>query len=82
MAGKMKSVALLALFVVAAIAGGSQSASAEVNYPWCLIMGARDGSWNCGFVSWNQCMQTRIGMDMCVQNPRYSPAPQGRRRAR
>jgi hypothetical protein len=81
MDGIGKFALFAALLVVAAVAG-SKPAPAEVNYPWCLIMGARDGSWNCGFVSWNQCMQTRIGMDMCVQNPRYSPAPQGRRFSR
>ncbi len=70
-----KACLVLATLVVGAMVGGSAPARAEVNYPWCLIMGARDGSWNCGFVSWDQCMRTRVGMDMCVQNPRYSAAP-------
>jgi hypothetical protein len=71
----MKSCLVFAALVVGTLFGGSAPAKAEVNYPWCLIMGARDGSWNCGFVSWDQCMKTRVGMDMCVQNPRYSAAP-------
>jgi hypothetical protein len=75
-------IILPALLLVGALLGGSAPAAAEVNYPWCVIMGARDGSWNCGFVSWEQCMKTRIGMDMCVQNPRYSPAPPRRKAVR
>lgn len=55
------------------LVGGGRQAVAEVNYPWCLIMGGNDGSWNCGFVTLEQCRQTRIGRDMCVPNPRYSP---------
>ncbi len=36
---------------------------------------------SCGFVSFEQCMQTRIGTDMCVQNPRYQqPATRAPRR--
>lgn len=72
---QMKACLVLAALVGGALLGGNAPARAEVNYPWCLIMGARDGSWNCGFVTWDQCMKTRVGMDMCVQNPRYSPAP-------
>jgi hypothetical protein len=59
-------------------------ASAEIEYPWCIIQGGRDGTMSCGFVSFEQCLQTRIGTDMCVQNPRYQgppAAPTRRRRA-
>jgi hypothetical protein len=52
-----------------------EPASAEVEYPWCRIAGGRDGSLSCGFVSHAQCMQVRIGTDMCVQNPRYPGPP-------
>ncbi len=76
----MKPAILASLLAFAALAGSGRPAAAEVNYPWCLIMGGRDGSWNCGFVSLNQCMVTRIGTDSCVQNPRYVPAsPRGQR---
>lgn len=53
-------------------------ASAEVNYPWCVITSGRDdGVMSCGFVSFAQCMQTRVGSEMCVQNPRYQgPLPE------
>lgn len=76
--GDIMKMLLSVLVVAAALAGGSRTASAEVNYPWCLIMGGGDGSWNCGFVSYDQCMVTRIGKDMCVPNPRYSPATRPR----
>jgi hypothetical protein len=64
----------LLLVVTAFCAGlvvGAGHATAEVEYPWCIIAGGRDGSMSCGFVSFEQCLQTRIGTDMCVQNPRY-----------
>jgi hypothetical protein len=41
--------------------------------PWCreLSHGAR----NCGFVSYQQCMQTAYGTDVCVPN-RACPPPE------
>lgn len=76
----MKSAFLVLIFTIGLVAGGSKPVLAEVNYPWCLIMGGRDGSWNCGFVTWQQCQATRLGTDMCVQNPRYVQPAQPRRR--
>lgn len=61
-----------ALLAAAALLGaGNGPASAEIEYPWCIIAGGRSGTLSCGFVSFEQCLQTRIGTDMCVQNPRY-----------
>ncbi|MFN3351811.1 DUF3551 domain-containing protein [Pseudorhodoplanes sp.] len=65
------------IFAMAAVIGatlvsGILPSSASVEYPWCVITGGRDGGvMSCGFVSYAQCMQTRIGTDMCVINPRY-----------
>ena len=72
----MKLLTFAAL-VGATLLTGSMPASAEVNYPWCVITGGRDGGvYSCGFVSFAQCMQTRVGTEMCVQNPRYQgPRP-------
>ena len=72
----MKIATLIALVGVTLLAGSSSS-SAEVNYPWCIMTGGRDGgSMSCGYVSLAQCQQTRVGTDMCVPNPRYQgPAP-------
>ena len=63
------------------------TAAAAVEYPWCLIRGGRAGSgaWSCGYVSFEQCMATRIGTDMCNINPRYpyaSAQPRKVKRAR
>ena len=56
-------------------------ASAEVQYPYCIITGGRDGgATSCGYVSWAQCMATRVGTDMCVVNPLYQAGPARRPR--
>jgi hypothetical protein len=70
----MKPLMLALLLVPAALAGGSKPAAAEVNYPWCLVLGSNDGSWNCGFASREQCMQARVTNDLCVPNPLFSSA--------
>jgi len=67
----MKIFAMAAVIGATLVSGISPS-SASVEYPWCVITGGRDGGvMSCGFVSYAQCMQTRIGTDMCVINPRY-----------
>ena len=41
---------------------------AVVQYaPWCS-----EGAESCTFYSFEQCMATRIGTDMCNANPRYT----------
>jgi hypothetical protein len=62
------------LLILAALSGGGKQAAAEVNYPWCLVLGSNDGSWNCGFASREQCMQARVTNDLCVPNPLFSSA--------
>ena len=65
----------VAALIGATLLTGVAPAAAEVNYPWCVITSGRDGGvYSCGFVSFNQCMQTRVGTEMCVQNPRYRAA--------
>lgn len=62
----------LAAVIGATLMSGVTPSSAEREYPWCVITGGKDGGvMSCGFVSFAQCMQTRVGTDMCVQNPRY-----------
>ena len=56
--------------------GGGNTASADTNYPWCIITGGLgEGAYSCGYVSFEQCQQTRIGTDMCVVNPQYKAPP-------
>lgn len=71
----MKVLAIAAAVIGATLLTGTTPSSASVEYPWCIITGGRDGgAMSCGYVSFEQCMQTRIGTDMCVINPRYQPA--------
>jgi Protein of unknown function (DUF3551) len=42
------------------------------NYPWCALY--RDGVWNCGFTTLQQCEATRSGNGgFCVENNTYQP---------
>ena len=75
----MKTLSAIALGFGLWIAGG-HAASADTNYPWCIITGGlSEGAYSCGYVSFEQCLQTRLGTDMCVVNPLYkAPAPASR----
>jgi len=73
------------LIFILVIAAGSCAAGASAdaqNYPWCAYYGGRDGGGtNCGFTSFDQCMQTLSGMGgFCARNTQYV-APAGPRRA-
>jgi Protein of unknown function (DUF3551) len=51
------------------------------NYPWCQQRG--DGTTNCGFVTYEQCMAKQGSF--CYRNPMYQPSagePRSRRSAR
>ena len=49
------------------------------NYPWCEYLGGGmggGGGRNCGFVSFEQCMQSARGNGSdCRQNTQYVPPP-------
>jgi Protein of unknown function (DUF3551) len=48
------------------------------NYPWCASYSAGDtgGGMNCGFTTFQQCLDTVRGMgDFCEQNTQYQPPP-------
>ncbi|MFN3351810.1 DUF3551 domain-containing protein [Pseudorhodoplanes sp.] len=66
--------AAAALGFAATLLGGSGPAAADVNYPWCLITGGRGGVMSCGYISYAQCMQTRIGTE-CVSRIRAIGVP-------
>jgi hypothetical protein len=63
------------LFVLSAIAATMLATAANAqNYPWCALY--RDGVWNCGFTSYEQCEATRSGNGgFCIQNNTYQPPP-------
>ncbi len=66
--------ALLAVLTLAAVAPiGATSSHAETYRPWCVQYGGggRGGGTNCGFISFEQCMMTSQGSDVCRPNPFY-----------
>jgi hypothetical protein len=86
----MRTLSVAALGFGLWLAAGN-TASADTNYPWCIITGGlSEGAYSCGYVSFEQCQQTRLGTDMCVVNPMYKapsssasrPAPAPRERIR
>ena len=72
------SLTLFAVLAVAMVATSPRSAAA-IEYPWCAQYGGRGGGGrNCGFVSFEQCMETIRGMGgFCERNVFYEkPAQQ------
>jgi hypothetical protein len=62
------SLAVLALGTLAA------PATAQTNYPWCSNFADGWGGTNCGFVSYEQCMETVRGSGgYCDKNNTYRP---------
>ena len=65
-----------ALFVAVAIAamGALARPAAAIEYPWCAqYSGHGGGGRNCGFVSFEQCMETIRGMGgFCERNLFYT----------
>jgi hypothetical protein len=44
--------------------------------PWCANLGGRDGGWDCGYYTFDQCMATARGLGgSCAPNPRALAAP-------
>jgi len=65
---------ILSVLTSTATLGGIAEAQ---NYPWCAqYSGSMGGAMNCGFVSFDQCMDTVRGMGgFCIQNNTYVPSP-------
>ena len=67
---------IAALSVAAATAFAGTPAQAQ-NYPWCEYLGGGEGGGggrNCGFVSFEQCMESARGNGSdCRQNTQYEP---------
>jgi hypothetical protein len=76
----------IALAALAALAmSASVQPAAAIEYPWCAqYTGDGDGGRNCGFVSYEQCMETARGMgSFCERNSFYTgPAERPVKRAR
>jgi Protein of unknown function (DUF3551) len=75
------SLPILAILVVTA--GIATPAQAQ-NYPWCAQYNGLGGT-NCGFTTFQQCMDTLAGLGgFCNANTQYvapggQPAPRGRK---
>ncbi|HWM48174.1 MAG TPA: DUF3551 domain-containing protein [Xanthobacteraceae bacterium] len=64
---------------------GPATAAGGPTYPWCTTGAAQEfGARNCGFVSFEQCLESARGNgQFCEQNPAYSPpAAKAARRGR
>ena len=45
------------------------------NYPWCAYLGTGFDSTNCGFTTFQQCMETMRGIGgFCMENNTYQPS--------
>src|SRR5262245_16147942 len=66
--------------VVAFAAAVSASGQAAPVYPWCTTGAGHDfGAVNCGFVTFEQCMETARGNGQhCAPNPNYQAPTQPR----
>jgi len=71
---------LFVLGLLLATAVIAPRAQAQSNYPWCSIYGGGFSGTNCGFTSFEQCLENVRGIGgFCQQNDWYHPtaaAPQ------
>jgi hypothetical protein len=66
---------LLVLTICVGLVGMGRNAEAQ-NYPWCAHYGTGFGGMNCGFTTYQQCMDTVTGIGgFCMQNNTYLPSP-------
>jgi hypothetical protein len=67
--------ALLALSVIAATTVLNTPTNAQ-NYPWCAYYNGKFGGTNCGFTTFQQCLDTVSGIGgFCNVNTQYVPPP-------
>ena len=70
---------LLAILGILVAAACMDTPAHAQNYPWCEYLGGGEGGGggrNCGFVSFDQCMQSAWGNGGdCRQNMQYEPPP-------
>ena len=71
----------LMLGVLAATALVAAPAARAQNYPWCLVISDKTGSWTCYFATRDQCMASAGGnVGFCARNPAYQdPPPRSRK---
>jgi len=65
---------LLMLGISVCVIGIGTRAEAQ-NYPWCAYYSGKGGT-NCGFITFEQCMETARGLGSnCQRNTQYVPPP-------
>ena len=65
---------LFVLGISVAVIGIGTRAEAQ-NYPWCAYYSGKGGT-NCGFITFEQCMETARGLGSnCQRNTQYVPPP-------
>jgi len=70
----MRALIVLSLTPALWALGPALPASAAPVYPWCAHYSMQNGPHNCGFVSFEQCLETVRGIGgFCDRNPYYSP---------
>jgi hypothetical protein len=66
---------LLVTTICVSCVGVESSAEAQ-NHPWCAMLNMGDQAVNCGFTTFQQCMDTVSGIGgFCMQNNTYQPTP-------
>jgi len=72
-------IAISAIFALA-LSAIAMPARAEVQYPWCAQYRSQIGATNCGFVTYQQCLDTISGVGgICTRNPAYHAPPRAKR---
>ena len=60
---------------------GFENLAEAQNYPWCSIYGVGFEGMNCGFTTFQQCLNNVRGIGgFCEPNPQYQPPPDHIRR--
>jgi hypothetical protein len=83
----LKRVALtiavtLCIAAATAVLGSRNAATADTRRPapWCAYLGGESGGYDCGYYTFEQCMETARGLgNYCVPNPWAPPPPRGTR---
>jgi Protein of unknown function (DUF3551) len=70
---------LAVLGLLAAFSSTGSTPARAQNYPWCEYLGGGmggGGGRNCGFISYEQCMESARGNGSdCRRNTQYEPPP-------
>lgn len=77
----MHKIAIFGLFAMALLISIPAQAQTAREYPWCARYDWT--TYNCGFVSLNQCLATTSGVGgRCELNPRYAGEARAKKRYR